>query len=437
MQPTDSMFNSDFRQILAKLVIFFGEDDDVSVLEVTQNNYLISLDIDEDTWGSSASSLFDNISPNTLDFTLANTNRIFSPTNELSPYYGKIKPGIKVEAYMTVHEADYLPMGIYYVTDWNISDDGMNVSVYASDKMMQVLKSDSALILPQIAPTYREFYQYYFAQLGFSADVDTSLVQPLQWGISTGNINSDLSELSQATWTRCAYNRTGALQVRSLETVVPIRATITDSDQIIGIKAAQSINKAFNGVKLTYFVPISTLEEVLAIKDLTVAAGISEEMCFPFQRTPVVGIADIACQTDLTKTLIQSFRYTPEELFMCVNGTGIAQTTNLSVLGWYLNMQECVRSDGQDSMLEVSNRFIQYSDYASMYKIKLDRYASFDMPTIDVIIHGNLLLEIGDKIEVISEQFATEFLGKIIKISTNYDGSLTQTITLLDAAIIE
>lgn len=434
MTPTDAMFNDSYRQIAAKLLIHFNE---YTQLEITQDNYLIDLNIDEDTWGSSSSSLFNVIEPNSLDFTLANIDGIFSPSNENSPYFGLIKPGIKVEVYMSINDSDEIPMGIYFVTDWNISDNGANASVYASDDMMFILKGDSSCILPQSAPTYGEFLLYYFDQLGYDAQVDPSLTQRLQWGISTGNINSDLSELSQATWSRCAFNRLGDLVVTPLDAVVQTRTVITDDDQIISISAKQSINKTFNGSRLTYHVPIATLDEVLTVKDMSISSGISEEMCFPFQRTPVVGIADIACQTEHTRTLVQTFRYTPEELFVCINGTGAVQTTQLAVQGWFLDLQECVKTDPGDNLFEVSNRFIQYSDYATMYKVKLDRYASFSLPTIEVVIHGNLLLEIGDKIEVHSNQYATEFLGKILKITTQYDGSLTQTITLLDAAIIE
>lgn len=434
MLPTDEMFNGSSRQVSKKLLVYFTD----TPVEISKDNYLISCDIEETTW-CSASKLFNSIEPNTLDATIANVDRLFSPSNLDSPYASSIGVGVKIEVLASVNDSDWIPMGTFFTTDWSVSVDGLTVDIFASDNLINVLKGDPTRILPQPAISYRDFINYYFARLGFSVsvDADASLLNMLQWGLSTGSINDDLTELSQATWSMCGFNRKNELQFIPISSVTDTRAVLTDDDQIVSISAKQSIIKTYDGSSLTYCAPSASLDEILRVDNMGITAGISEEMCFPFNKTPVVGIADVSCDTTLTKTVVESFRYNPEEIFVCVSSSGVSDTTGMVVRGWYLPMLECLKESEGSNLFKCRNNFIQYGDYATQYKIKLDRYAASSLPTLEVDIHGNLLFYLGDKIEINSAKYATWFLGKIVGIKTSYDGSLKQTLTLLDASIIE
>lgn len=433
MVNTDEMFNRASRTVSAKLDIYF----DASPVSVTKDDYLVDFDMLEEVWDSTTG-ILGNVVANTLDATILNDNRIFSPTNSDGPYYGKIKKGVKISLYMRAdEEADWLWINDFYVTDWTADSSGISVAIYASDNMTNVFNKEAILIRPKQAMMYKEFLQYYFDTIGIAATIDSSLNSRLQWAWSTGSIVSDLSMLSQATWAYLGYSRSETLQVKSLAETNYTRATLTDSDQVINVSAKQSIVKTYDGVKLTYYFPSLVNGVVAAAKDVAITAGINAEMQIPFKMTPVAHITHVNTSTAGTGTTVYDYKYDPYKIFLTLSSTGYGSTTSLEVYGNYLTIVEYTKVDVADHLFENKNIFVQFGDYATVYKTRLNKYVASDLPTIEAEIRGNMLFKLGDKIQINSDYFATQFNGKIIKMQTHYNGSLSQKITLLDSEILE
>ena len=84
---TDALFNSKNRHLGIKAIIYF---DELNPTTVTKDDALVDYSITESMWEDS-SSVFGNISANTLDLTLNNQDRRFTPSNIAGEFYGKIK----------------------------------------------------------------------------------------------------------------------------------------------------------------------------------------------------------------------------------------------------------------------------------------------------------------------------------------------------------
>ena len=93
---TDEMYNAESRYLHQLFKIHFSSSE---VLEVTKSKYLISSSNLEESYKSSDSP-FGDVTSNELTLTLYNENNIFNPINRASKYYGLIKRGVKIEAFI-------------------------------------------------------------------------------------------------------------------------------------------------------------------------------------------------------------------------------------------------------------------------------------------------------------------------------------------------
>ena len=137
MRPlVDADFNAASREISMRLDIYLDE----TPLEVTKQNYLI-----DSSWleegSADSSNPFGAVSSNELSFRLYNDNGIFSPTNPSSPYFGKIRNGIKVIPYINVEGTEWEQLGEYFVTDWEAAITGTYADVITNDQWYQIFSS--------------------------------------------------------------------------------------------------------------------------------------------------------------------------------------------------------------------------------------------------------------------------------------------------------
>jgi hypothetical protein len=432
MQATDEMFNGSTRELNMIISVYFDD----TPLDITTSNYLIDCYVDELTW-CTESSMLGELSPSSIDIKVANPNKIFTPSNVDGPYYGKIRIGLKIETSISINGSDPIPFGTYYVTEWRVdSADSLTASIYASDKMTEVLKADTGVLAPIRGISYKDFITYYFDKLGSAVSIDGNFSSQLLWGFSTGKVANDLKELSHATWSVIGFNRNNELTMKALKSSEAIRATLTDNDQIISISSKQSLTKTYDGASFEFFIPTLTLDELVSVDQFNVSVGITKSDVVEFAKRPVVYLTGIVCDTNGIIARVYSFKYTPDSISVEIESTESVDSTNISVLGGYINQIPYVNADDCANPLKYSNHFVQTGDDARYFKANLDRYVASELPVITVEIRGNALLNIGDKIEVNSTCYSTHFVGRIVSIRSKYDGSFSQTLLLLDDSII-
>jgi hypothetical protein len=434
----DSDFNALSREVECKLAIYFDE----TPIEVTSHDYIMQVSISEESSAESTNPL-GAVSANELEITLLNQDGIFSPSNASGTYYGKIKTGVKIIPYIRLLDStdtlNWIQLGVFYVTEWNAVVTALTASVYATDIMKDVLAGDSTDV--QVVPSYtfKQFIEYYFSVLGYSMTADASLTDVIPFAYAESDIKGTLSDLACAAKAMCYSDRTGTIVANPVVTTRALRATLTDGDQIVSVSLKQSTLKTYDGVAFTYRYPqLSMNTNILEVDELSIPNGAATFTPISFDKGPVAALSHVAFQTIDELVYISAFAYTPWQVTLTTqNDTGAALDTNLSAYGTLVEFTDIVLSDETDNMLTYSNKYIQTETQAESYKAFLDAFVASDIPTLDVQIRGNLLLELGDKITVQSTKYNLAFTGIIQRAKHTFAGSLSTTLTLINADIME
>ena len=439
---TDEDFNAHSRCILLKLDIFFdGLQKDP--LTVTREDYLIDAELLEEASAEDNNPL-GAISANELAFSLYNDSGIFSPTNPESPYYGKIKVNVPIIPYMKPDmddgtEVNWIKMGVYYVSDWNATITGAAASITANDKLQQVFLEPAPVIPVGLNRTQAAFFQEVFDALGYAAKISQDLNATLLYTFTEGEQKKFLQEMLQGAIAYCTCDKNGGIVIEPLDSTRPLRATLTDADQIISVNAEQSIVKTYGGVELTYVLPqLTEAIQLLEIKEANVPAGIFTHNKVAFSKGPAKVITNVCAITENKEVAIVDYVNSPWDITLITkNESTTKATSDLTVYGIAVDFVETILTDNVSNVLKVKNRYIQSTEYAIKYKEMLEAFVNSDMPTLTLQVRGNPLLNVGDKIRVQSERYNLDFTGVLQRINYKYVGSLSCEITLLNSDILE
>lgn len=438
---TDEDFNAHSRCILLKLDIFFDGLQN-EPLTVTRSDYLIDAELLEEA-GAEDNNPLGAISANELSFSLYNDNGIFNPTNPESPYYGKIKTNVPIIPYMKPDmddgtEVNWIKMGVYYVSDWNATITGAAASITANDKLQQVFLEPAPVIPVGLNKTQEDFFQEVFDALGYAANISKDLNATLLYTFTEGEQKKFLQEMLQGAIAYCTCDKNGDIVIEPLDGNKPLRATLTDSDQIISVDAKQSIIKTYGGVELTYVLPqLTEAVQLLQIKEANVPAGVFTHNKVAFSKGPAKTITNVYALTENKEVTIVDYVNSPWDITLVTKNESTQTTSDLAVYGIAVDFVQSILTDNALNVLKVTNRYVQTTDYAKQYKAMLEAFVNSDMPTLTLQVRGNPLLNIGDKIRVQSTNYNLDFTGILQRIKYNYVGSLSCEITLLNSEILE
>ena len=436
-QTTDAMYNSQSREIQMKYEIYFRSEPMI----ITRDDYLASSSGLEEVQ-SDSSSLIGKVSSNEITLSLYNDNRLFTPTNTESPLYGLIKKGVKIVAFGRVVEEDNLtewdPLGTYYVTEWNTSPSGLLASVTANDILYSVFDAPMPKYQVTKSVSIKDLYEAFFKALNVECRVDESITEVLSYGYIDADNKTFITDLTNGALALCYGNRHGGVDIISRTRTQPLRATLTDNDQIISIKTEQSIKVGYDGISVTRNAKQeSSNETIVSLKDQNVQSGRTILQSLTPSKTPIVrlkvgsveAIADIyIAEMDATSNKVN---LTLENVSSAATGVGI------EVLGTYLETSKTVIEDSGSNLLSLNSNYTQTEEQANKSQVYLKRVVSNSMPTLDLDIRGNFKLKLGDKIEVQSDRYKTYYTGIITRIEYSYEGHLTSSITLVDSALFE
>ena len=437
----DQDFNTPSRHIVMRLDIFFdGLQSDPLI--ITKDNYLIDATLLEEI-GAEDSNPLGTISANELSFSLYNSDGIFSPTNTNSPYYGKIKTNVPIIPYMRPEttdntEVNWIKMGEYYVSNWNASVTGIDAFVTAEDGLQQVFLEKSPSIPVGLNKKQSEFFQEVFNALGHTAKISRDLNAVLLYTFTEGEQKSYLQEMLQGAIAYCLCDKNGDIIVEPLNGSKPLRATITDADQIISVDATQSLIKSYGGVELTYVLPqLTEAVQLLQMKEVNIPPGVFTHNKVSFNRGPIKTITNMYTLTKGKEVTIIDYTSSPWDITFTTKNEGAQVLSDLVVYGVAVDFVQAILADSTTNALKVKNRYIQNTEYAKQYKAMLEAFVNSDMPTLTLQVRGNPLLNIGEKLRVQSDKYNLDFTGIIQRINYRYAGSLSCEITLLNSEILE
>lgn len=424
----DAMYNANSRYLHKMYRIHFST---TKVLEVYKSDYLVSSDIYEEAYKVS-SSPFGDVTSNELELSLLNLDGMFNPKNEDSPYYGFIKRGVRIEAFIRPDEVDeWDPMGVFYVSDWNTSSSGTTADIIAYDKLYSVLNAPvpAMPILKKIG--FADFMRAYFSTFGVSVEIDPAINFTLPYGYTSGYTDNRelLEDLMVAALADCYCKHDGNVVIRGKKTPRDLRATFTDSDQIMSVAIKQSISTEYDSASvICNAVQESAEQTVLSVDEVPVMPGITNIDSTKFATPGVVSVNSVRVESDAV-VKPTSFVATPDTIICSLQSTAntVAQ---LIVKGTVLEKVSSVLATEGTSAVEIDSDFVQTTDNASAVLNYVDRYVNAAVPSLDLVVRGNPTIELGDKIHVISARYKINYVGIVTKVKYHYIGSLSCEMTL-------
>lgn len=430
---TDTMYNSQSRFLHQMLKVYFSGQEP---LEITRDNYLLSTTIFEES-GKISDSPFGDVTSNELTGIILNEKGMFNPINAQGPYYGKIRRGIRIEAYIRPDETEeWDPQGVFYVADWTTTSSGMRAEVTAYDKLYNVIHGP----LPSL-PVYRdipfnEFAKIYFGFFGYAVNTDITTVLPYVYTSGYASNKAFLTDLMRSIVADCFCNHNGEICIVSKIAKRDTRATFTDADQIISIDIKQSITTNYDSISVMYN-KCRELEnqKLLDVSDLGVKPGINEIGKLTFSSQPVLGVTSIKTTgTEFAK--VTSFNASVKD-FRAEVQSAADTMISLVVTGTLLDSVAIQIGEELEEPLRIDSKFVQEESTAQTIKEYCETYISSNSPVLNLIVRGNPKLQLGDKIEVTSVKYKTNYTGIISSVQYDYEGSLSCKMTLTNASVLK
>ena len=440
---SDENYNAETRYLEQKVVIHFPG---ITPLEITRDNYIVTTSILEEAHASSGSAPFGGVTSNECGVDLINEGGIFSPTNTASPYFGKMRRGVKMEVFIRPKiESDnpdelysWDSMGVFYVTDWNATVTGLIATVTGNDKMYSVFTGDVLSYPIRRGITQADFYLDIFRLLGISATVDSTLTEILKYAYVTDKVKDLLSKLGVSSLADCFCNHMGNVRVVDLTAPKELRATITDADQIIDAKIEQALLSGYDGAAVTCNAPQEgKLENILSLTELFVKEGIETTKNVSLVKSPLVRLCYLKL-TGAPDAIVKEARATPSTLTYTIDNAGVAgENCVLDAFGTYIETNKMLLTDEGDNLLSVDNIYIQTQEYARKVYNHLKAYVNNVLPVLELVVRGNPKLELCDMIRAVSDKYNLDYTGLLIKQEFIYDGGLSSKITLLNINILK
>ena len=433
-------YNSQDRCIVWKLDIYF-DGINKEPLSITRDNYLVDAELLEEASADSKDP-FGSVSSNELSFSLYNENGIFSPTVTTGEYYGKIKTGVPVVAYMKPvvdsEEIEYDKLGVFYVTDWNATITGVTADVTANDLMYVIFNLPHVKLPVKMNSNVAQLYKDFFDALGIQVSIDTDLDEALLYAYTVEDNKGFLNTISIGSQSYIFCNRNGVPRVEYARGPQEVAHELTDADQIIDIKSTQSILLEYSGAEVVMNKPQeSDPVTLLSINELKVPAGKYKSTLTTFSKNPVYKLTSVTLKGDKSLSVSSIAATCLDVLYEIQNTTGAEVTNKFEIIGTFIDVVKSTYSFGEGSLLSVDNIYIQTEEYAQKFLKFLKAYIVNKVPVLELEIRGNPKYLPGEKLHIVSERYDVDFTGILIRQQFKYDGGLSSTIRVFNSEIME
>lgn len=440
---SDDNYNAESRYLEQKVVIYFPG---ITPLEITRDNYLVSTSLLEEAHSANGSAPFGGVTSNEFNMDLINENGIFSPTNKNSPYFGKMRRGVKIEVLIRpIVETDneeeqyeWDPMGTFYITDWNATVTGLIATVTCNDQLYDVFTGDVLQYQIRKDITQYAFYQDIFDMLHLKAQIDKSLKEALKYAYVVDKVKDLLVRLGIGSMADCFCGHDGGIRVAHLLADRPLRATITDGDQIISAKVEQSLISGYDGVSVICNIPQEgKMVNILSLTELEMPTGIVTTKNVALLKKPLMRLGYLKLTGAQGISIVDAVA-TPSTITYTLNNVNKeAILGKLDAFGTFIETNKVPIADEGNNILSVDNIYIQTQEYAQRFYNHLKAYNNNILPVLEIVVRGNPKLELCDKIRAISAKYNLDYTGLLISQEFNYDGGLSSKITLLNIDILK
>lgn len=450
------MLDSSWKSFTSKVKITF---DELTSYEGLGTDDIIQVDIKEELANNNIDPL-GIVSANTISIKLIDRDNKFLKTNAGSPYYGKIKEGIKIEYFISIDGGAYNNCGVYYLTDINNSQSigNYNTVTISGADIIQYLSNIPVNILGiKQNQTVKQYYESIFASVGLDIsmyNVASTLNKIIKYTYSFGETFSVLlNSLSKSYRANVFVDRDGIIQVVDLDYLASLITRNFEFDGILNtfdISLGTNLLGTYNSVKITYCNPtIIKSEEIISISNLELAIGTSESSEYNYndnKRALNIDNMYIVNNSDSTLLTIDDFEATQKSIKFVLTNNDDTNNKNadIHVFGGSLKENTSVLEKsvaGVDNekkkYLEIKANLIQTESYAIEYVNKMLSYLSSDISYIDLKTKGNPLLRLADIVGVKSSWFGINTTGIISSIKLSMGSSYSCNISVLNSSALQ
>ena len=413
--------NADSRQWVPKVEVYF--DGDGSAPTTFDGDDIAGLYLLEEarTEGDNPLGL---VSANELTVTLDNSERSFTPTNSASPYYGKLKPGLLVKAWLGLvlpdTSVEYIPLGVFRCGDWTSPSESVESTTICNDRLHRLGAKTIPMIPATINITTGGLFSVLFDALGLNGDetegdveyvINPGVGQALTIGVvPKGQVMPALQEMAVGGNAFVSADREGVVQVKSNIITDDFVATWTQGNQIYTIENPQRYLDAYSGVRIGFKRPRrDPLEPVLTINNIRIPNGGLNLVRMEFTSAPVAYVEQVRL-VGAVNSAVADVEYGAWTITLQLTNMGAAETVDIEVIGQdvdYLSSDytaedaAAVAAIGEKE-LYIESRLIQELDAAQRYGDQVLQYVSDPLVNFELETRGDPSVEVGDVVQVSS-----------------------------------
>jgi len=434
--------NADQRYIVPKVLVYF--DGDAAVPVEFDGDSIVSIAFLEESKADTDNPL-GAVSSNEITISLDNSTRAFTSTNTSSPYYGKLRPKIKIKPYLRVRTEidpaawEEIPLGVFRTGDWAVPSTSLEATVTCYDRLYELAEKDIPMIPVKKDTTVKAMFEALFAALGLAPtdyDVDASLTQAIGKGWFDNNqVRDGLNALAVAGNCSVSMNRLDVVRVRPNVSTGAAVATMTDHNQIASGENPQKYLDTYSAVTIKYKIPyLKDSAVMLKIEEVAIPPGETVFEPLTFSSGPVMAIDYVLLQ-GANECEIKDIKNGAWTMGITIENTSEEdKTATLEVWGRVIDLvgAEYTATDPEasfDKTLNIENNLIQNEAAAASYAESLLDYVKDPNANFAFEVRGNPAIEL---IDVINIQNPSDKIDNVnvrpVRITLDFDGALSGTI---------
>lgn len=444
-------FNDSVREITCKVEIYFdGFDNDPYVIDY-DSDLIMSFELLEELAVDSDSPV-GSIVANELAIELYNKNDMFNPLNTEGIFYNKITINTPIKLYVQEvrNDTGWIPLGTFFVADWNCSNASQTCSIVAYDYMAQFMALPAPLMLVSKDTSVGEFLLNMAVGAGLepsSIIIDPILLtQKMTYSyMLDGTIKDTLQKITEAHLFYIWFNREGKLATKSLKSNDKSVATLTDDNQIMSINIEESMLKSFSAVDVSYVIKAYDNQQLVAtVSDYALYKGTNYINNIKPTKGPVYTV-DFGLYNGEDNVLISNIEYNPWK-FNVIAESPVETISTIEIYGRPLitkttlvihqENERLVDTMGM-KLIQVENEYIDSKEVAEQLAKVLLNFVSNAASVVNMNTRGNPGIEIGSTVTIDDTFDNVHLEGILTKQHIRFDGSITADMTCLNRSIKE
>lgn len=386
-------------------------------------------------------------SANEFTFTLRNEDKLFTPSNTDSPFYGMVNPQTVIRPHFALEVGgvmETLPLGTFYVDDWHAPTSAIEASITGYDRMTKILRQPTPDMIVAMNLTVKEAYEYLFLSAGLSAEefeIAPSLSRIIPIVYYEGDtLGSCLQVLTQSTLSAVSITRNDKIRVADLLQSGVSKAILKADSQLFDVQPRHSLRNVYPRVEVTSDTPyLEDSRELTRLEDLTIEGNGVQTRNIRFDNA--IGYFAVAL-TSHKDVVITSWENTMKHARITLqNKSNNTLTYDLAILGRPLALAATVVEQEDptlaelwpDRQLALRTLYLQNDELAEEYARQMLRYAKDPNMHQTANLRGNPALELLDVVTL----EADESLGlkentdvQVIRQSISYSGGLLAEMLL-------